>query len=111
HRRPAALQLLQDHCGLIKLGTATQLSASVRQLPSMRIENRAYTDAHIEGKETGTYSNEGAAIGCSVGAAIGGAFGAAFGGGLGGFAGASFGCTAGGHIGRALGERVSYALQ
>ncbi|MBX4911221.1 MULTISPECIES: hypothetical protein [Rhizobium] len=61
------------------------------------------TDAHIEGKETGTYSHEGAAIGCLVGAAIGGAFG--------GFAGASFGCTGGGLIGRAIGERRKFALQ
>ncbi|WP_326894415.1 hypothetical protein U8P73_36660 (plasmid) [Rhizobium beringeri] len=58
------------------------------------------TQARITGKETGTYSNEGAAIGCVVGATIGAAFG--------GLAGAAFGCMAGGPIGRALGERKEF---
>lgn len=49
--------ITQDHGGLIKPGTATQLSASVRQLPSMRIENRAYPEFSINEFQRGYQSH------------------------------------------------------
>jgi hypothetical protein len=43
HRRPAAIQLLQDYCGRVERDHATPRGHSSVPQTSMRIENRAYT--------------------------------------------------------------------
>lgn len=93
----------------------TQVLATIRDLKTQIPESSDLLDAAIQGvsgpkffgAETGTYSNEGQAIGCAVGAAIGGALGAALGG-MGAIAGAGLGCAIGGSSGRAIGERRKF---